>query len=152
MINNIYKKYRILRYDRGADGEINLASFCSSGVSCRPQKMLKHLQLHSIMKDFIGALGVLNYSKDTLRVLLFAVALGCLEFVHLQPLSGLHYITPPFDSPLHTLTGIYFLFGKTPSASNLWFAGTAFLYTNQFIGVFYEKHFQSFSNFRYHRL
>jgi len=44
--------------------------------------MLKHLLLHSIIKDFIGALGVLNFSKDTLRVPLVAVALGRLEFGH----------------------------------------------------------------------
>ena len=50
--------------------------------------MLKHLLLYSIVKDFIGALGVLNFSKDTLRVLLFAVAPGRLEFVHLHALGG----------------------------------------------------------------
>jgi len=88
VISNIFKKYRIPRYERGADGELKLASFCSSGARCRPQKMLKHLLLYSIMKDFIGALGVLNYSKDTLRVLLFAVAPGRLEFVHLHALTA----------------------------------------------------------------
>ena len=79
MNNYISKKCRIPPYDRSADGELKLASFCSSGLSCRPQKMLKHLLLYSIMKDFIGALGVLNFSKDTLRVLLFAVAPGLVD-------------------------------------------------------------------------
>ena len=82
MNNYISKKCRIPPYDRSADGELKLASFCSSGLSCRPQKMLKHLLLYSIMKDFIGALGVLNFSKDTLRVLMIAVALGRFGFVH----------------------------------------------------------------------
>jgi len=72
----------------GADGGINPASFYSSGLRCRPQKMLKHLLLYSIVKDFIGALGVLNFSKDTLRVLLFAVAPGRLEFVHPHALTA----------------------------------------------------------------
>ena len=75
-INYFSKKCNIPCSVRGADGLLKQASFCSSGVRCRPQKMLKHLLLHSIIKDFIGALGVLNFSKDTLRVLLFAVAPG----------------------------------------------------------------------------
>ena len=58
---------------------INPASFYSSGTSLRPQKMLKHLLLNSIIEDFFGALGVLNLSKDTLQVLVIAVALGRLE-------------------------------------------------------------------------
>jgi len=41
--------------------------------------MLKHLLLNSIIEDFFGALGVLNLSKDTLQVLVIAVALGRLE-------------------------------------------------------------------------
>jgi hypothetical protein len=101
VIKYIFKKCYIPRYERGADGGnlnrtrrvkvpllINPASFYSSGESCRPQKMLKHLLLYSMMKDFIGALGVLNFSKDTLRVLIFAVAPGRLEFVHLHALGG----------------------------------------------------------------
>jgi hypothetical protein len=88
VINNIFKKCGIPPSDRGADGELKPASFCSSGIRCRPQKMLKHLLLHSIMKDFIGALGVLNFSKDTLRVLMFAVAPGRAEFVHPHALTA----------------------------------------------------------------
>ena len=34
MFNKFSKKCNIPRYARGADGEINLASFCSSGVLC----------------------------------------------------------------------------------------------------------------------
>jgi len=75
----------IPRFDRGADGELKLASFCSSGIRCRPQKMLKHLLLHSIAKDFIGALGVLNFSKDTLRVLFIAVAPERLDLFSYAP-------------------------------------------------------------------
>jgi len=50
--------------------------------------MLKHLLLYSIAKDFIGALGVLNFSKDTLRVLFIAVAPERFGFVHPRPLTG----------------------------------------------------------------
>jgi hypothetical protein len=77
------------------NGEINLASFCSSGESCRPQKMLKHLLLYSIMKDFIWALGVLNFSKDTLRVLIIAVALGRADLVYLHALTACTILPPP---------------------------------------------------------
>jgi len=42
--------------------------------------MLKHLLLYSIITDFIGALGVLNFPRDTLRVLLFAVTPERLAF------------------------------------------------------------------------
>jgi len=40
------------------------------------------------MKDLIWALGVLNFSKDTLRVLMIAGAPGRLGFVHPHPLEG----------------------------------------------------------------
>jgi len=50
------------------------------------------------MKDFIGALGVLNFSEDTLRVLLFAVALGRLGFGSSTRLKrrALYCPPPPF--------------------------------------------------------
>jgi hypothetical protein len=67
------------------DGELKLASFYSSCKSLRPQKMLKHLLLYSIIKDFIGALGVLNFPKDTLRVLVIAVMPGRLELFIYTP-------------------------------------------------------------------
>jgi hypothetical protein len=95
VIDYFSKKCNIPPSDRNADGLLKQASFCSSGVRCRPQKMLKHLLLHSMMKDFIGVLGVLNLSKDTLRVLMFAVALGRVDFVHLHALGGVHYFAPP---------------------------------------------------------
>jgi len=38
-------------------------------------------------KGFIGALGVLNFFKNTLRVLVIAVALGRLGFSHPQSLT-----------------------------------------------------------------
>ena len=85
-INNLSKNRYIPRYDRNADGLLKQASFCSSGIRCRPQKMLKHLLLHSIIMDFIGALGVLIFSKDTLRVPMIAVTPGRLGFCH--PLWG----------------------------------------------------------------
>jgi hypothetical protein len=50
--------------------------------------MLKHLLLHSIITDFIGALGVLNFSKDTLRVPEIAVALGRLDICHLHAFTA----------------------------------------------------------------
>jgi len=123
VINNISKKCSTPPSDRSANGELKLASFCSSGAHCRPQKMLKHLLLHSIIIDFIGALGVLNFSKDTLRVQMIAVALGRLEFVHPHALSGVHYLPPPppCNRQLYKQNNIAFLryfltnHGKTPS-------------------------------------
>ena len=79
-IMDFIEKYCVPRSYRGMDGELKLASFCSSWKSLRPQKMLKHLLLYSIITNFIGALGVLNFLKNTLRVLVIAVALGRLEF------------------------------------------------------------------------
>jgi hypothetical protein len=38
-----------------------------------------------ILEDFFGAYGVLNFLKNTLRVLLIAVTLERLDFVHLRP-------------------------------------------------------------------
>jgi hypothetical protein len=87
-IKNFIENCCVPRSDRSADGELKLASFYSSEVSFRPQKMLKHLLLHSIITDFIGALGALNFSKDTLRVPEIAVAPGRLEFGHLHAFTA----------------------------------------------------------------
>ena len=73
---NMSENCCIPRFDRSADG---------GRVRLRPQKMLKHLLLHSIAKDFIGALGVLNFSKDTLRVLFIAVAPERLDLFSYAP-------------------------------------------------------------------
>jgi len=78
-IRNLSENCYVPRYDRSADGELKPASFYSSCKSLRPQKMLKHLLLYSIINDFMGALGVLNFSKNTLRVLVIAVALERLD-------------------------------------------------------------------------
>ena len=93
-IRDLLENCYVPRSDRSADGELKLASFGSSWKSLRPQKMLKHLLLLSIIKDFIGALGVLNFSKDTLRVPEIAVALGRLGFCHPQSLTDCRRLPP----------------------------------------------------------
>jgi len=45
---NLSKKCYIPRYDRGADGEINLASFCSSGVRCSAPGRLEFVHPHAL--------------------------------------------------------------------------------------------------------
>jgi hypothetical protein len=94
-IRKLDKKRYVPRYDRSADGGINPASFYSSWKSLRPQKTLKHLLLYSIIKNFIGALGVLNFSKDTLRVPMIAVTQGRLGFVHPHALTACRVGPPP---------------------------------------------------------
>jgi len=48
VINSFSKKYGIPRYDRGADGELKLASFCLSGRSCSAPGRLDLVQLHAL--------------------------------------------------------------------------------------------------------
>jgi len=47
-IKNLSKNRYIPRYDRGMDGEINLASFCSSGIRCSMPGRLDFVQLHAL--------------------------------------------------------------------------------------------------------
>jgi len=59
VINNISKDCRIPRNYRGADGELKLASFCSSGIRCSAPGRFEFVQLHALsgvrldVKDFI---------------------------------------------------------------------------------------------------
>jgi len=87
-IRNFVEKRYVPRSDRGMDGGINPASFGSSWLRLRPQKMLKHLLLFLIIKDFIGALGVLIFSENTLRVPVLAVTPVRLGFSHLHALTA----------------------------------------------------------------
>ena len=48
MVNKVYKNCNILRYARGADGELKLASFCSSGVLCFAPGRAEFVQLHAL--------------------------------------------------------------------------------------------------------
>ena len=48
VINSFSKKYGIPRYDRGADGELKLASFCLSGRSCSAPGRLDLVQLQPL--------------------------------------------------------------------------------------------------------
>jgi hypothetical protein len=50
--------------------------------------MLKHLLLYSIITDFIGALGLLNFSNNTLRVPMIAVTPERLDFSIYTPERG----------------------------------------------------------------
>jgi len=57
--NNFSKKCGIPRYDRGANGELKLASFGSSGIRCSAPGRFEFVQLHALsgvrldVKDFI---------------------------------------------------------------------------------------------------
>ncbi|GBU29310.1 hypothetical protein R84B8_02874 [Treponema sp. R8-4-B8] len=59
-INYFSKKCCIPRYDRGADGGINPASVCSSGVRCSAPGRLGFVHLHALtacvrqVRDFNG--------------------------------------------------------------------------------------------------
>ena len=107
-IRDLLENCYVPRSDRSADGELKLASFGSSWKSLRPQKMLKHLLLYSIITNFIGALGVLNFSKDTLQVPMIAVTPERLGFVHLRPLTGRWRLFPSAAS-CHSLRILRFL-------------------------------------------
>jgi len=48
VINMFYKNCNILRYARGADGELKLASFCLSGVLCFAPGRIEFVQLHAL--------------------------------------------------------------------------------------------------------
>jgi len=47
-INKFSKKCCIPRFDRGMDGELKLASFCSSGVRCSMPGRLEFVHLHAL--------------------------------------------------------------------------------------------------------
>ena len=47
-IKNLSKNRYIPRYDRNADGEINLASFCSSGIRCSALGRLEFVHPHAL--------------------------------------------------------------------------------------------------------
>jgi len=57
VINNISKNCNIPRYDRGADGELKLASFCSSGLSCSAPGRLDLVHPHALGGVLLGVKG-----------------------------------------------------------------------------------------------
>jgi hypothetical protein len=84
----------ILPSDRSANGELKLASIYSSGLPT-PTEDAKASSAFSHKTDFTGAYGVLNSSSNTLRVLNFAVVLGCVDFTHLYAYSVPYFPPPP---------------------------------------------------------
>jgi len=93
VINYFSKKCYILRYDRSADGEINLASFCSSGVRCSALGRLDLVHLHALSGVHCfpppPPHSINNYTNK--ETSLFHTILSPLSEKHL-PLSGMAFL------------------------------------------------------------
>jgi len=71
VINKFYKNCNILCYARGADGELKLASFCSSGILCSAPGRAEFVQLHVL--DGVHSVPPQSiYSKKNKEISLFS--------------------------------------------------------------------------------
>jgi hypothetical protein len=94
VINKVAVNCKIPPVGRGAYDQLKLASLYSSRLPT-PTEDAKASSAFFHIADFTGAYGVPNFSNNTLRVRMFAVAPGHGKFTHLQSLTDCVYLSPP---------------------------------------------------------
>jgi hypothetical protein len=123
VIGNFLGKYGIPCSDRGADGELKLASFYSSWKICSAPGCLDFSHLHAltacfnqakitaVIGNFFGKYGIPCFDRGAdgeLKLTSFysswkiCSAPGCLDFSHLHALTACFLFPPPPDNVAKT--------------------------------------------------